>query len=192
MATQYYYLITSLPMLRFDAPAPFSSARFVQMVAEHAGRKLAEDLDGLDLLPSGRCSWAAERFWNERETYIRNYLLRHRTADSVETARWLRPCKEVFPGLDHQIKETLVADSPLERERRLDLLRWQMLDEVLLGREFTADALIVYRVRLLLVEKWQRHAVDKGLKTLDALVDKAITQARAKRTAMETNQQDTL
>jgi hypothetical protein len=190
MAKQYYYLISSLPLLRFDAPAPFSSARFLRTVAEQAGQKLADDLERLSLAPSGRDACATERFWNERETYIRNYLLRHRTADTSEAAPWLRPCPRVSPSLDHQLKEAVAAGNPLERERCLDLLRWQQLDEVLLGRPFTADALAVYRLRLLMLEKWRRHAVDKGRKIFDTLVDKATAQARTKQTSLETNQQD--
>jgi hypothetical protein len=190
MAKQFYFLISSLPMLRFGSPPALSSERFLETVAAHAGEEPAQRLTGLSLVPSTGGWSAAVRFWNERETYIRNYVLQRRVADTADATRWQRPCAEVLPSLDHQLREALLAPSPLERERRLDMIRWQMLDEALLGREFTIDALVAYRLRLLLAEKWQRLAADQGRKMLDALIDTTMAQARGRRTTRESHEQD--
>jgi hypothetical protein len=185
MATQYYFLISSLPLLRFGAAPFLSSSRFLDLVTEQAGQELADKLATISLAPKEPGRFAAERFWYTMETHIRNYLLRARSRKATQVDRWRRPEKDVFPSLDHQLHKALGAPNPLERERQLDAIRWELLDEPLIGENFSVDALVVYRLRLLIAEKWQAFSSDKGREALDALVGKAREEARRVRTLVE-------
>lgn len=185
MATQYYFLISSLPLLRFGVTPFLSSARFLELVAEQAGQALAEQLAAVSLAPEELGRFAAERFWYGMETHIRNYLLRARSQKTTQVDRWRRPEKDVFPSLDHQLHKALGAPNPLERERQLDAIRWELLDEPLIGENFSVDALVVYRLRLLIAEKWQAFSSDQGREVLNALVDQAREEARRVRTLVE-------
>lgn len=46
--------------------------------------------------------------------------------------------------------------SILEAERMLDGERWCMLDELSLGHYFDIDFLIVYALKILILERWER------------------------------------
>ncbi len=181
MATQYYFLISSLPMLRLGVAPFLSSTRFLDLVAEQGGRPLSDSLAGISLLPKVSRGYEAERYWYAMETYIRNYLLRSRCKKPVEIDLWQRPEQGVYPALDQQLHKALGAPNPLERERALDLIRWELLDEALLGEAFSVNALVVYRIRLLLAEKWQAHDAETGREVVSALVDKARDEARKTR-----------
>ncbi len=190
MATQYYFLISSLPLLRFGAVPFLSSSRFLELVAEHEGEELAASLSEVSLLPGDSARFPAESFWYAMETYIRNYLLRARCRKPAQIDKWKRQDRDldrdVFPGVDHQLHKALGAANPLERERMIDELRWDILDEALLGQTllgetFSVNALVVYRIRLLLAEKWQGHSLEKGRQIVAELVEKAQEEARQTR-----------
>ncbi len=186
MATQYYFLISSLPLLRFGAVPFLSSSRFLELVAEQEGERLAASLSEVSLLPGDSPRFTAESFWYAVETYIRNYLLRARCSKPAQIDAWKREERDVFSGVDHQLHKALGAANPLERERMIDQLRWDILDEALLGQTllgetFSANALVVYRIRLLLAEKWQGHSLEKGRQIVADLVEKAQEEARQTR-----------
>ena len=58
----------------------------------------------------------------------------------------------------------------LESERMLDAARWERLDAQGLGHYLDADALMVYALKLLILERWQRVReadTNKALRELD-------------------------
>jgi hypothetical protein len=50
----------------------------------------------------------------------------------------------------------LGRDNPLENERTLDLLRWQLVDEVVGLVPFSADTALGYFLKLLILSRWRR------------------------------------
>jgi hypothetical protein len=185
MATQYYFLISSLPLLRFGVMPFLSSSRFLTLVEEQAGRGVAESLAGITLLPREASRFSAEKYWYAMETHIRNYLLRSRSKKIAQIERWTRQETDSYPSLDQQLHKALGAPNPLERERLLDLIRWDLLDDALLGETFSVNALVVYRIRLLLTEKWQACAAEAGREVLSTLVEKARNEACQARSCVE-------
>lgn len=172
MASQYYYLISSLPYLRLGETPRLGSGAFLALAAEHLPDSLCTELRAVGLLPRVRPCCAAERVWTEGETAIRNRILEHAGGSKSAAARqWERPEAGVQVGAMALTDEAMNAPDPLTRERRLDELRWRTLDEAAVDDPFGFGALIVYRLRLLLVEKWQAFDREAGRTRIQTLAD---------------------
>lgn len=73
----------------------------------------------------------------------------------------------------------LPADDLVGRERALDLLRWDMLEELTVLSHFQIETLLAFCVRLMLVERWTRLDPQTGRRRLEQLVQDLKPGARA-------------
>lgn len=172
MAAHYYYLISTLPLLRLEDEPSLSSEDFLLRVAEHVTEAQIERLRDLAETPPVPEFCPAAQRWNEIEIYIRNSVLRNRSdTDRRRIEEWTREEQDVFPGLDPQIDDAVNAPNPLERERRLDRIRWTVLEEARFARPFEIDALAVYRLCLLMAEKWAAVDPTAGIERVREIAD---------------------
>ncbi len=162
--TQYYYLVASLPMLFLDGAPPFSSATWLESCREqlaapdHAllARVSFAALDHDDADPG---VWRAYASW---ETALRNELARQRAQRlGVSAEPFLRPAP-FFAGLPAVVKEVLTAGTPKAVEIALDRQRWSRLEELEAGTQFDLGRLVVYRLKLLLLERKDRWRGQPG------------------------------
>ena len=182
MSTAYYYLVSSLPMLRLGETPPLDSDEFLHGCAGHLSESGLSELTCVSLLPRENACCSVERSWRDWETCLRNTLVAERAGRTQgEAERWLRPERDVFPGDQVRIEEALAGDDPLARERALDELRWEFLDGLCAGREFQFDVLVAYRVQLLLCEKWAAISEESGQSGLSTLESGARAQALDRR-----------
>ncbi len=192
--TQYYYLVASLPMLRPDDPPPLDSPAFLELCREQAA---AEDhallarisLDSLELLPGDPAAWGDYALW---ETALRDELAVQRAQRlGLDPEPFLRPAP-FFAGLTAVAREALGAGTPREVEAALDRRRWSRLDEIETGTQFSLGRLVVYRLKLLLLERRQRFQPEPGRQAFQnefsRILDgaSAWTDAVAGRPGMET------
>lgn len=73
----------------------------------------------------------------------------------------------------------LPADDLVERERALDLLRGDMLDELTVLSHFQIETLLAFCMRLMLAERWTRLDPQTGRRRLEQLVRSLKPGARA-------------
>lgn len=171
-AHHYYYLISTLPLLRLEEVPPLSSADFLEAVRAHLPAERVADLEALAGTPPVPEFCPAARRWNEIEIYIRNYVLRNRgDTDRRRIEEWTRQEEDVFPGINPQLDDAINAANPLERERRLDRIRWNWLEAARFARPFEIDALAVYRLWLLIAEKWAAVVPDLGIRRVRGIAD---------------------
>ena len=162
--TQHYYLVASLPLLLFDGPPPFSSAAFLEMCRE----QLAEDdhallarisFAALRSRPGDPAAWSAYAAW---ETALRNELAAQRAQRlGVSPDPFLREAPFTV-GLPALVKEALGAGTPWAVETALDRRRWSYLDELEAGTQFSLGRLVVYRLKLLLLERKALFRLEPG------------------------------
>ena len=159
MSSYYIYLISSLPMLHFGEKAPFSSDYFLGMC-----RELIPD-DDLELIKlAARSSidicpikQPTLKIWCEFETTLRNELVKVRAVRrKIDPSRYMRRNGFVDNRITQLAINAVRNPSILEAERILDQGRWRVLDELTLQHYFDIDLLIVYALRLLILEKWDR------------------------------------
>jgi len=170
MILAYYYILSSLPMLRKGGPPPITSDYFLYSCAQMISEKTVAQLSSLKLLPEketalGRSSSAVK--WYQWETDMRIRLAKFR---AVSLGREQKG--NGASDIDRSIEEVLSVPNPAEREKMLDSLRWKALDDLEFGHNFDFDSLCIYKIKLMLLEKWVGKDQRKGLENLDAILNK--------------------
>ncbi len=172
----YYFLISSLPNLRFEDAPPLTAESFDAMVrAEltdpdrmiYDAARLEPDLS--ETLSPDSAAW---RFmvW---ETQLRNTLaLRRQTDLRLPPAVQERDCPDLVADIPENANRALQADTPLEAARALDLMRWNQLESLTVMHPFDVDFLCVYKLKLALLAKWQPRQPEAGKKNFDACLEK--------------------
>jgi len=157
MTDFYVYLISSLPMLHFMMKPPFSFEKFIDNCRDRIPQqdiqiiKLAGDIFSYQ----GRQATLGN--WQIFETALRNELVRIRAVRKhIEPLKYIRGDGYAQPHITHIAMSAYRNPSILEAEKTLDQYRWQKLDELLVGHYFDLDALIVYALKLLILERWER------------------------------------
>lgn len=155
----YTYLISSLPMLHFGAKPPFPYEKFLEMCEGLISNEDAELLSCVILSPSfGETSQNDTLArWQAFDTALRNELVKIRALRRhIDPAKYLRKdsCTEAY--ISHLAMNAYRNPSILEAERALDWARWHFLDELSFGHYFDLDILIIYALKLLILEKWDK------------------------------------
>lgn len=167
----YVYLISSLPMLRFGARPPFPFEKFLALCERFIP---PEDLDTLKCVQLSvdadvRAAHPALARWFSFETALRNELVRLRAPHRhAEAAKYLRAEAGEGFSLAHAALAAHRKVSPLEAERFLDEVRWNFLEELAAGHYFDLDILILYALKIGILERWERIETAPGRALLEA------------------------
>ncbi len=162
MAVFYEYLISSLPMLHFGGRPPFSFEKFLSTCENFIpGSGLAQirDLAGSDL--SGRANQMVERFLNF-DTVLKNELVKLRVLRKKAPAeKYLRPNAVADSAVYHLALAAQRNPSLRDAEFTLDEARWNFLEGLAFGHYFDLEFLIIYALKLLILERWEKiHQAD--------------------------------
>lgn len=187
--SRYYYLISTLPLLSLDSerrpdladfrelcsreltPGDYAlllQARLDPAAGEGEGGSEPDFAGGLDLDPrlaDGSPESSALlvlRKWINWERCLRDELVRLRgQALGVDGSRYLKPASYVA-GATAAARAASSAENPLEAERILDRARWAELDELEVGHQFDLAQLIVYALRLEILDRRAQMMNDRG------------------------------
>jgi len=167
MPSYYTYFISSLPMLQFGNPPGLTLNDFLSRCVEFIpGRDAALIKEALS--PDG---YALNAFgpvtllkWREFDLALRNELVKARALrKKVDPAGFLRNDTHFDMNITHIAQAALRHTSILEAERYLDLERWKALDEISRGHYFDLDFLLVYGLKLAILERWVKiESADKA------------------------------
>lgn len=174
----YPFLLSSLPWLRLGAKPFYSSAQFLDLCRPYVEPAELAALEHAQLLPHDTPQSDVERHWYGFEVYLRNRIAVARGVRlHVDARPWLRPEIEVYPGLSRSLDEAFTAPTPLAREKALDTLRWQRLEDLQAQYPFAFGALVAYRLKLLLAEKWANQDAARSDEALGGVIAAAVQQA---------------
>jgi hypothetical protein len=160
MPAYYTYLISSLPTLNFSGKAPFSLQEFFakckNLIPEQELGILRQALDQeaatLDLAHP-----ASLKQWANFEVALRNELARARSArKKIDAAKYLRQPDPAQAQISHLALLAYRSSSILEAEKILDQARWGFLDELSFGHYFDFDYLMIYGLKLKILERWDK------------------------------------
>lgn len=79
-------------------------------------------------------------------------------------------------GLKHRLKyaremfEALENPDVFERESSVDRFRWNMADEMILGKDFHLDVVLAYMLKAGILRRWQDMQLEKGRAYLEEVV----------------------
>lgn len=177
MGSDLYYFCSQLPGLAFGARPPFSCAEFRQRAAALLSERDAA-LIALCVYPPSRaaavpqdCAYDRFRTWNFAliGEVARLRTAAHPAADV--TYAELPPETDGFAYVKEDAAAAARAADPLERERVFDRIRWAKLDDLAAGRGFTLDEVMIYFLKLAILEKHQAFAADAGLAAFEAALE---------------------
>lgn len=176
MDAYYTYFIATLPTLLFGNKAPFSFENFIALSARYLPEK---DLDLLKVIPSLEVSFYEGRQqtlmrWQDFDTRLRNELAKIRASRKhIDPLTYCRRYTHTDTYLAHNVAHIHRIPSPLEAERLIDQERWRFLDELASVHYFDIDALIVYGLKLHILERWDKiYTADKS-----AMLEEILTKS---------------
>jgi len=155
----YVYLIASLPMLHFGVKPAISLEKFMQ-----ACRELLSEEDNKILAAcaqqntyENKINQATLNKWRVFDTILRNELVKIRAGyKKIDPAKYLRQDGITESYIFHLSLSAHRNPSILEGEKMLDEGRWHLLDDLAQGHYFDLDFLLVYCLKLLILEKWEK------------------------------------
>ncbi len=105
-----------------------------------------------------------EKKWCTFDITLRNELVKIRAARKrVDPIKYIRSGGDTEPAVTHIALHVHRAPSILEAEKILDQERWRFLDECSVGHHFDIDSLIIYAIKLLILERWEKiNTLDKA------------------------------
>jgi hypothetical protein len=125
---------------------------------------IPEDFGGLPL-PE------ALQKWYEWEIVLRNSITRLRAKKmKKDPALFCMPEKDSFSEIERAVREVSSASDPLRKEKIFYDLRWNRLEDIESGHKFDFDVLCLYKIKLMLREKWLDRKKDAGTEQLDKIV----------------------
>jgi len=174
MSRNYYYFAATLPLLHFGSKTTISDEEFLEQASEFLSPADARSIANARLVPpeeDGRGQAALEE-WLKFENSLRNETARFRGKRIKRDPReYYRGEYVPDPQLAALVAEAAGEEDPLQVERRIDLARWEKLEEIELLHYFDLHFLIVYFLKLQLLNKWQAIRDEKGREVLDEMIN---------------------
>ena len=160
MEAYYTYLISSLPMLSFAYGLPFSLEDFFAKCAGLIPEAEIELLrntcykEGDSLIPAATGTLGK---WAKFEIALRNELARLRARHKkVDVLKFIRLPDNPEAYISRIAMVAYRSSSVLEAEKVLDQARWDVLESLSLGHYFDFDFLLVYLLKLKIIERWDK------------------------------------
>ena len=169
----YYYLCASMPMLSFGTKPPMSNEEFITYSCGHLTDSDLEALKKavLSTQPDIGKSQTVLKQWNDFEVSLRNEIVISRAKKMrKDSSDYIRGEYVHEPRLAAIITEAFGESTPLEVEKRMDLARWDKLEDIGSQHYFDLSFLIVYYLKLQLVNKWHNIVTEKGEEILEELL----------------------
>ena len=152
-------LIKALPELEIDRINPSTTLRI-------DGERPFNSFHSLRVVPSGAegrsrtikdISNQTVRKWFMFDTGLRNELVRQRAVRlHKDPNQYLRMDGYADLSITHIALSAYRNPAILEAEKILDYARWSALEELAMGHYFDSDALFIYALKLLIVERWEK------------------------------------
>lgn len=154
-----------------------SSDDFMDSCAPQVSESDYKRLGAITICPEKEtaCACYVQERWTVFETNLRNTSVHIRALKlKQDPSRYLRSTSDIIGGLETHVQDAF-SHNPLGMEEHLDTIRWHFLDSLLVGREFSFDALAVYKLKLLLIEKRAAATREKGEITLEQFLNEKLT-----------------
>jgi len=147
-------------MLTFGAEAPLSYDKFFSLCQGLIPEEESILLKGLPTLkaePGFGVIPLVLKKWFDYERQLRNELVKIRASRKhIDPERYIRGDEYSPAAISRLAIGAHRNPSILEGERMQDQARWQALSELSFGHYFDLDFLVIYALKLLILEKWQR------------------------------------
>lgn len=163
-----YYLISSLPMLRFDAAPEIHPDAFVGLCHEQLGTADAGAVEAL--VRNTQSEHAFVTAWRNKEAILRNAVARQRARIAgADSERWLRPVSGCDAQIESYVEDAFQESDPLQREKELDEARWAAVEDLQGYDPLSVNVVFGYAVKLSILVRWSALRAEDGRKAFDTL-----------------------
>ncbi len=160
MPAYYTYLISSLPALSFSNKTPFSLEELFikcQGLIPEPAIQLLRDICCAETYSLDVASVDTLKQWVNFEVALRNELVRARAGrKKIDPLKFIRLPDNPEAQISHAALAAYRSTSILEAEKILDQARWDFLEFLSLGHYFDFDSLLIYALKLKILERWER------------------------------------
>lgn len=165
---EYYYFAATLPMLTIGRPVPISYAEFMERAKEHLTKKDYQDLEkAVFSAVSGEASNSLVREWQAYTSQISRVMAKER-ADKLGFTGY-EGDSEADKLLRDKVKDIVDNKDPLEGEKALLAMYFDFLSSREGGSPFSSKALMIYALKLQIMERDQAFTEEKGRAEFDSL-----------------------
>lgn len=161
----YYYLMSSLPMLRSDGEMPFTYDAFLEMCAPAVKESVLEMLRGVTV-DSNEGPLLKE--WSLFYAALRDELVYRR---NVRLGRINDTYRDRDSDIARIVATVMSEKNPLEAEKLLLALEFEKLDDLVRQHYFDAAALIGYALKLRLLERRTIFRYEGGKAEFERITD---------------------
>ncbi len=157
----YYYFAASLPSLSLDHSPDMDAALYIEESRSHLSESDQLALDALAAnTPSAH---PVVQLWRQYETQLRNAVARNRAQRlQVDPSDMLHDHLGYRVTIEAGVERAFQAADPMQREKMLDALRWELLNDIQGTDEFGTPSVITYYLRLQLCKRWGTMNKEEG------------------------------
>jgi len=167
---EYWYLVSSLPLLRFGEKPPMSVEMFH---AAYTGHLSEEDLSVVEAVLENREPLrvgVASSWWNG-EVQLRNAVVRVRAKNAgIDSSRFLQLHAGFSVSIGKKVADAWVRPNPLEQEAELDRARWALAEELALTGPFAFPGILAFAVKVRIAERWAELDDEIGRAKVEELI----------------------
>ena len=175
----YHYLVASVPELVLDEDVPFSPRDFFSSCSYMLSRKDRQDLHHVLKGHTEHCRNPLAREYVSRDTQLRCAVARIRASRLKVESQPFVSGRE-FSGYDVSIEtgvaHAMAQENPLDRELGLNLIRWRIIDHLLLSDPFGSFAVLGFFIKLTIAYRWSQLKDDIGRERLEEIVEKNLQE----------------
>ena len=164
----YYYLVSTLPSLRWDNDAPFSTSEFLAMCKGNISEK---DYNIIEETFSGKpTSSRYVKNWQKFETMVKREMADQRSKKLNIAGDKYKNSGDKEYRIVESVRNALSAPNALEGELLIMQLYWKYLDDESASHVFDLEGLLGFSIKLQLLERKSRFNRDEGNKEFIALL----------------------
>lgn len=159
MGRAYYYLVASLPSLFFGSRPPMSYEDFLEDCNDHLSEEDFSVIKNLTLEHDKETGDASPvvNAWARLNHDLKNERARLRAARAGKNpVECMREERRYDAAVAQVVVQAAKAPDPLATEKILDGFRWRSLDELEWRYHFTLEYLIIYALKLQMLERFHR------------------------------------
>ena len=172
----HWYLVSSLPHLRFGDKSPMSAEAFraacVGWVADDELAVIDAALENCEPVLTG----CAAAWWNG-EVQLRDAIVRVRAKNrGTDASRFIQPHDGFSVTIEKMVTDAFTRPDPLEQEMEIDRARWSLVDELAVAAPFSFTAILAFAVKVRIAERWTGMDEDEGKANVEKLILAATTE----------------
>jgi hypothetical protein len=167
---EYWYLVSSLPYLRFGEKPPMNADG---LRAACAGWLTDEELALIEAALENRApalDGCASAWWNG-EVQLRDAVVRVRAKKrAADASAFIKPYDGFSATIEKMVTDAFTRPDPLEQEMELDRARWTLVEELAVAVPFSLAAILAFAVKLRIAGRWAAMHEDAGKEKVEELI----------------------